>query len=97
MGTYCSITNAFELGCDDQSVRARVFDRVSFVVSFPFLFATEEGVLRIVHRRQDQSRVRVLGLDRNSYPLVPGGLWAPLRGGVVMEKIAIVSYGMGTI
>ena len=36
MGTYCSITNAFELGCDDQSVRARVFDRVSFVVSFPF-------------------------------------------------------------
>jgi len=97
MGTSCPIIDALELGGDDPGVRVGILDRVSFVVSFPFLFAAESGVLGVILRYQDQAGVRVLGLDRYRYLVVPGGLWAPLRGGVVMEKVTTVSYGVGAV
>jgi hypothetical protein len=50
MGTGCPIIDALELGSDDPGLCACVLDRVSFVVSFPFLFAIESGVLGIVLR-----------------------------------------------
>ena len=97
MGTRCPSIDALELGGDDPGVRARVLDRVSFVVSFPFLFAAESGVLGIILRYQDQASVRVLGLDCYRYLVVPGGLRAPLRRGMVMEKVTNVSYGLGAV
>ena len=97
MGAGCPIIDALELGSDDPSVCARVLDRVSFVVSFPFLFAIESCVFGIVLRYQDQAGVRVLGLDRDRYLVVPGGIRAPLRRGMVMEKVTNVSYGLGAV
>ena len=65
------------------------------MVSFPFLFAVESGVFGIILRYQDQAGVRVLGVGRDRYLVVPGGLRAPLRRGMVMEEATTVSHGMG--
>ena len=97
MGTGCPIIDALEFGGDYPSVRVGVFNRASFVLPFPVLFAAEGGILGVVLRYQDQAGVRVLGLDRYRYLVVPGRLRDPLRRGMVMAKVTSVSYVVGAV